>query len=73
MNVNDKMIEVAARVLDPPTLKYGPGSKQATIVGVIPSLYGLRIDSSLLETCQRTLEHVSALFYDKFYISPNKR
>jgi eukaryotic translation initiation factor 2C len=31
MNVNDKMIEVTARVLDPPTLKYGPGSKQATI------------------------------------------
>lgn len=73
MNVNDKMVEVTARVLDPPTLKYGPGSKHVTIVWVISSLYGLRIDSSLPETCQRTLEHVSALFYDKFIISPNKR
>jgi hypothetical protein len=73
MNVNDKMIEVTARVLDPPTLKYGPGSKQATIVWVISSLYGMGIDSSLLETCPRSLEYVSALFYDKFYISPNKK
>lgn len=31
MNVNDKMIELTARVLDPPTLKYGQGSKRATV------------------------------------------
>ena len=72
MNVNDKMIEVTARVLDPPTLKYGPGSRQATIVWVISSLYGLPIDSLLLETCQWILEYVSTLFYNKLYNSLNK-
>lgn len=56
-------LKIQARVLKPPILKYGPGSKQATIVSVhttilfqYPYLAPRSVDS-----CKRCLEHVRFL------------
>ena len=54
---------VQARVLAPPVLKYGPGSRELTIVSIA---LVVGEDSSLtfsfcLETCKWAVEHVSPL------------
>ena len=59
-------LPIDARVLKPPTLKYGPNSKQPTIVRGNPLSHELNLISRilLLATVQRFLEHVSLLQFN---------
>lgn len=54
VNTSAGPLGVPARILEPPNLKYGPGSRQANIVGIIFSFCKhLRTgDSRLAETGQ---------------------
>ena len=59
MNVSPTPITVPARLLQPPMLRYGPGSAEATIVGYFVK-YWVSADN-IPETFQRTMEYVSIL------------
>ena len=64
MHVQDTAgaLTVKARVLPPPKLKYGPGSAQPTIVSAgVPLSYAYLSCLSLLDTSQRSMEHVSVV------------
>lgn len=62
MQVDESVLKIDARVLKPPTLKYGPNSKQPTIVRDT-SLFKMDLFSLdtrlLLATFQWFLEHVN--------------
>ena len=43
MSVDSNAVKIKARVLNPPTMIYGVGSRQPTVVSVILSSHSLRI------------------------------
>jgi len=62
MNIAQTPISVTARVLPPPTLRYGAGSAEATIVGLVAVVYWVPDDDlCLTETRQWPVEYVSTL------------
>jgi eukaryotic translation initiation factor 2C len=67
MNVTPTPISVPARVIAPPTLRYGPGSGELTIVRCFVVKYWVLVDGLvyLTETLQRAVEYVSTLLTER--------